>query len=184
MVGTLVVTLPSSFTGGELIVEHNSERTVHRGSRTALSLAAFYADCRHEVLKVKSGYRITVTYNLLVDAQPDSVAGDDGCVTELAGFLREHFSTLVPRYLGGPLADPPSRLVYLLDHEYTPRALKWSRLKGDDAGRVRSLRAAADKAGCEPILALADVQETHDAYQAGEEWEHREYYGYGGGTGA
>jgi hypothetical protein len=29
---------------------------------------------------------------------------------------------------------------YLLDHEYTPRALAWSRLKGEDARRV-SLRA-------------------------------------------
>ena len=28
--------------------------------------AAFYSDCEHEVLEVKSGHRITLTYNLLV----------------------------------------------------------------------------------------------------------------------
>jgi hypothetical protein len=54
------VTLPSSYTGGELMVEHNEERKAYRGSKTALSLVAFYADCRHEVLKVTSGYRIAV----------------------------------------------------------------------------------------------------------------------------
>jgi hypothetical protein len=49
----------------------------------------------------------------------------------------------VPRYYRGPAADPPNRLVYLLDHEYTPRALKWSRLKGADASRAPLLREAA-----------------------------------------
>lgn len=28
--------------------------------------AAFYSDCEHEVLEVKSGHRITLTYNLYV----------------------------------------------------------------------------------------------------------------------
>jgi predicted 2-oxoglutarate/Fe(II)-dependent dioxygenase YbiX len=56
MIGTLVVTLPSSYTGGELMVGHNEEWKAYRGSKTALSLFAFYADCRHEVLKVQSGY--------------------------------------------------------------------------------------------------------------------------------
>src|ERR1700758_4322189 len=40
MVGTLVVTLPSSYAGGELMVEHNGERRAYRGSKTALSLVA------------------------------------------------------------------------------------------------------------------------------------------------
>ena len=66
MVGTLVVTLPSSYAGGELMVGHNEEWKAYRGSKTALSLVAFYADRRHEVLRVTSGYRITLTYNLLL----------------------------------------------------------------------------------------------------------------------
>ncbi len=129
MVGTLVVTLPSSYTGGELMVGHNGEWKAYRGSKAALSLVAFYADCRHEVLRVKSGYRITLTYNLLLHGDTGRPEGEDGTVAELADLLREHFSTPVPRYYGGPAADPPNRLVYLLDHEYTPRALKWSRLR-------------------------------------------------------
>ena len=178
MVGTLVVTLPSSYAGGELMVGHNEEWKAYRGSRTALSLVAFYADCRHEVLKVTSGYRITLTYNLLVHGDTSCPAGDDGTVAELADLLREHFSTPVPRYYGGPAAGPPNRLVYLLDHEYTPRALKWSRLKGADPSRVSLLREAANRAGCEAILALAGIKTTHSAvkddyddYRYGRRWD-------------
>jgi len=173
MVGTLVVTLPSSYTGGELMVGHNEEWKAYRGSKTALSLVAFYADCRHEVLKVQSGYRITLTYNLLLHGDTSRPEGDEGTVTELADLLREHFSTPVPRYYGGPATDPPNRLVYLLDHEYTPRGLNWRRLKGADASRVALLRTAAGKAGCEAVLALADIKTTHSAFPADEGYGYR-----------
>src|SRR5271154_415267 len=136
MVGTLVVTLPSSYTGGELMVGHNEEWKAYRGSKTALSLVAFYADSRHEVLKVTSGYRITLTYNLLLHGDTSRPEGDDGTVAELADLLREHFSTPVPRYYDGPVADPPNRLVYLLEHEYTSRGLDWGGVKDAGAGRV------------------------------------------------
>jgi predicted 2-oxoglutarate/Fe(II)-dependent dioxygenase YbiX len=176
MVGTLVVTLPSGYTGGELMVGHNEEWKSYRGSKTALSLVAFYADCRHEVLRVTSGYRITLTYNLLLHGDTSRPDGDDGTAAELADLLREHFSTPVPRYYGGPAADPPNRLVYLLDHEYTPRGLNWRRLKGADASRVSLLRTAADKAGCEAVLALADIRTTHSAFAADEGYGYRDGY--------
>ena len=87
-----------------------------------------------------SGYRITLTYNLLLHGDTSRQEGDDGTVAELAGLIGEHFSTPVPRYYGGAMTDPPNRLVYLLDHEYTPRA-SWRRLKGADASRVALLRS-------------------------------------------
>src|SRR5271166_6025869 len=175
MIGTLVVTLPSSYTGGELMVGHNEEWKAYRGSKTALSLVAFYADCRHEVLRVKSGYRITLTYNLLLHGDTTRPEGDEGTVAELADLLREHFITPVPRYYSGPATEPPGRLVYLLDHEYTPRGLSWRRLKGADAGRVALLREAADRAGYEAILALADIKTTHSALEDDEyEYEYDE----------
>jgi hypothetical protein len=180
MVGTLVVTLPSSYTGGELVVGHNEERKAYQGSRRALSLVAFYADCRHEVLPVKSGYRITLTYNLLLHGVTSRPEGDDGTAAELADLLREHFSTPVPRHYGGPVTDPPNRLVYLLDHEYTPRGLTWQRLKGADTRRVSLLRTAAGQADCETVLALADIRTTHSAVPAHEGFGYRDQGWYGG----
>ncbi len=190
MVGTLVVTLPSRYTGGELMVGHNEEWKAYRGSMTALSLVAFYADCRHEVLKVQSGYRITLTYNLLLHGDTSRPEGDERTIAELAGLLRGHFRTPVPRYYGGPAVGPPSRLIYLLDHEYTTRALTWTRLKGADGSRVSLLRSAAGRAGCEAVLALAEIKTTHSAFEDdyddyghGQRWEEDEdeEYDEGGG---
>ncbi|WP_327350067.1 2OG-Fe(II) oxygenase [Streptomyces sp. NBC_01321] len=67
MVGTLVVSLPSHHTGGELVVSHAGRSVVHQASREKLTFAAFYADCLHEVKPVKSGYRVTLTMNLLAE---------------------------------------------------------------------------------------------------------------------
>jgi len=173
MVATLVVTLPSSYKGGQLVVAHNGEEKSYAGSKRAISLVAFYADCRHEVLPVTSGCRVTLTYNLLLHGDPSRPAGDESTIAELAGLLAEHFGTPAPRYYGDTPAASPGRLAYLLDHEYTPRALAWPRLKGADASRAALLQAAADRAGCEAILALADVKETYGAYPADEVYGYR-----------
>ena len=70
MIGTLVVSLPSSHTGGELVIEHNDKTVAYQASATEVSVAAFYADCRHQVKPVRTGYRVTFTCNLLLDPDP------------------------------------------------------------------------------------------------------------------
>ena len=174
MIGTLVVTLPSSHTGGELIVEHAGESVACRSSKDSLSVVAFYADCRHEVKPVKSGYRVTLTFNLLAQRDRTGQAADQP-VAELTGCLTEHFTTRASKRYGTGDLDPPHRLVYLLDHEYTERGLSWNRLKGADTKRAALLRAAADQADCEAVLALAEVKETWDCYPGEAQWDN---YGY------
>jgi hypothetical protein len=163
MIGTLVVTLPSASKGGVLVVEHLGRTATYRSSKELLSFAAFYADCRHHVRPVTSGYRVVLTYNLLLDGDTvASAAGrtDPGLAAELARRLDEHFDD----------SDGPTRLVYLLDHEYTQRALSWARLKGSDASRAATVRAAAEAADCEVALALAEVHETWSADEAEPSW--------------
>ena len=164
MIGSLVVTLPSSFKGGALVVEHGGETATYRSSKL-LSFVAFYADCHHQVKPVRSGHRIVLTYNLLLRGET-TAAPAPALAEELARTLDDHFATPLPspRVAGG-VADPPNRLVYLLDHEYTPSGLSWSRLKGSDASRVALLQAAASKAGCDIVLALADIHETWSAVE-------------------
>jgi hypothetical protein len=175
MVGTLVVSLPSAHTGGELVVEHGGESVTYRTSKEELSFVAFYADCRHQVKPVKSGYRVTLTLNLL--AAGETGAQGAGPVGDLAHCLTGHFTTPATRRYGRADLDPPNRLVFLLDHEYTQRGLNWNRLKGADAERAALLRAAAERAGCEAVLALAEVKETWDAWPSdGEAWDDYGYY--------
>jgi hypothetical protein len=175
MVGTLVVSLPSAHTGGELVVEHGGEGVTYRTSKQELSFVAFYADCRHQVKPVKSGYRVTLTLNLLADSETGAQGA--GPVADLAHCLTEHFTAPATRRYGRTDPDPPNRLVYLLDHEYTQRGLNWNRLKGVDAERAALLRAAAERAGCQAVLALAEVKETWDAWPSdGDPWDDYDYY--------
>src|SRR6266700_2244577 len=169
MIATLVVTLPSASTGGVLVVEHGGQSATYRSSKESLTFVAFYADCRHHVLPVTSGYRVVLTYNLLLEGDTVAAAAgraDPGLTTELASCLNEHFGD----------SDEPTRLVYLLDHEYTQHGLSWARLKGDDASRAAMVRAAAHAADCEVALALAEIQETWSAYEAGS-WERQGWRG-------
>ena len=173
MVGTLVVTLPSAFTGGAIVVEHHGEVVSYRATRQPLSFIAFYADCRHEVRPVRTGYRVVLTYDLMLQGEAKGAQPlPSTLVDALASRLREHFTTPSPpspyRSKDAPPRQPPHRLVYLLDHQYTERGLGWQRLKGSDGARAAALAAAAERAGCELVLALAEVHETRECE---EPWE-------------
>ena len=180
MVGSLVMTVPSVFTGGSLLVEHRGEVTTYRSSKTLLSFVAFYADCRHEIRPVTSGHRIVLTYNLHLRgtaAGPTTTAAPPATVEAVARCLDEHFTTPIEapqwRHDVSP-TEPPNRLVYLLDYEYTQRGLSWARLKGDDAGRAPVVQAAAAHADCDVVLALADV---HEVWSCSEPDWGRPHYG-------
>ncbi|MCL2422577.1 MAG: 2OG-Fe(II) oxygenase [Micrococcales bacterium] len=159
MIATLVVVLPSVHTGGELVVDHAGESQTFHGASDEIRYVAFYADCRHEVKPVRSGYRVTLTFDLLVTEAPTQVLGP---VDEAAALLTEHFA--VPGERWGRETKPPDRLVFLLDHEYSQRGLERGKLKGADTERVALVRSAAQQAGCDTALALAEIQETWDAY--------------------
>jgi len=163
MVGTLTVTLPGSSRGGDLIVQHGEEQISYRSSDKLLSFVAFYADCRHEVRPVTSGYRVVLTYNLLLSAAKATPATPEpGETAALAACLEEHFAE-------------HRRLVYLLDHQYTARGMSWTHLKGVDAERVRALDAATRASDCEIVLALADVHESWSASEPDEPYGRGRY---------
>jgi hypothetical protein len=172
MVGTLVVSLPSAHTGGELVIDHAGRSNAYRASKEELTFVAFYADCHHKVTPVRSGYRVALTFNLLSAAETPAPEADPA--TELVHCLTEHFTTPATLRYGSRDLGPPNRLVFLLDHEYTQRGLSWPRLKGADLKRADLIRAAAERAGCESVLALAEVKETWDALPSDD--DQRDYY--------
>ena len=68
--GSLVVCLPTQFSGGALITRHRGGEVKFDWSSTlenpnkTVSWAVFFSDVEHEVLPVTQGQRITLTYNL------------------------------------------------------------------------------------------------------------------------
>lgn len=164
MLGSLVVVLPSRSSGGTLQVEqHGARLEFPRTSRNARELEwiAFYSDCHHRVQPVEGGHRIALTYNLMFEPGASGLVPGSGTstdvVTEVVDAVRAFFEAPAP----GSDARP-QKLVYLLDHEYTPSRLAWGNLKRIDRDRAAALRQAAVELDCEVFLALA---ENHEIWQ-------------------
>lgn len=156
MVATLVLVWPSPHIGGELRVRLGQEegRLASQHLQTqALRWFAFYADCQHEVLPVDEGWRVVLSFDLVVPQQAVRPAIPAPLQNAVAAALREQF---------GLAGDEPRRSpwVLLLDHEYTEHGLRWPLLKGDDRWRVAALRTAAETLGLRVHLALAELHET------------------------
>ena len=69
MFATLVVVLPSVYTGGELVVRHGAEvltfdLAADPAAAYRSSYVAFFADCVHEVRPITSGCRLVLVYNM------------------------------------------------------------------------------------------------------------------------
>ncbi|MCC2670135.1 MAG: hypothetical protein K0Q72_2606, partial [Armatimonadetes bacterium] len=151
MFATLVVCLPSRHEGGTLIVEHEgeTERIEFGGpeSEFRTAYAAFYADCRHEIEPVRSGYRVCLIYNLALDQAEEqpSAPQSSPAVAEAAAMLQELF------------ADEelsPNKVVIPLEHQYTEAGLDPTALKGADRARVDVLSRAAASLDYDCSLAL------------------------------
>lgn len=172
MVATLVVVLPSSHEGGELIVRHEGqERTIDFGGSSGdayhIHYAAFYADCEHEVRPLKKGYRLCLVYNLrLAKAKKGLKAPRD------AGHV-EAISPLIRKWADDE--ESTEKLAILLDHQYTRDGLTWDALKGTDRVKARVLAEAARRAGCKAYLALLTLHQSGE----GEEPYRGSRYGRG-----
>lgn len=176
MIGTLVVGLPSRFSGGEFVIRHHEETLVSTGSESSLSVIAFYADCRHEIRPITSGHRVVLTWNLIVRTPAAPETPPAAPIDVLTRRIQAWFQTPRPARWGGDRdAQPPDRLVYLLDHEYTQRGLGWDQLKNADALRAATLREVAGRLDCEIYLALADV---HETWSCEDDFTGFEYGGY------
>lgn len=155
MVATLVVVLPSPHIGGDLRIEHHKKHhqfISEHLSTNVLHCVAFYADCHHEVKKIRQGYRVALTYNLVLEPAQRELQDKSNVALEKA--LHAYFDE------GEDDEESPTNLVYFLDHDYTEHSLKWSMLKGNDAQNTLAFRSAAKKLDLVPHLALVELHES------------------------
>ena len=185
MVATLVVVLPSDYKGGTLIIDHKGEKhriTSRQTPADKATFIAFYADCHHEVKPVTDGYRLTLTYNLFLQDDNNAFSSeiDSAVVNELSEAVSDYFS-LSPVDNGQVATDKIQfkKLAYLLDHEYTEKGLHWSRLKGLDRVRVKTLQEVAKTQDLELRLSLVDVHESRECWEEDRnDWGGRYNYGW------
>ena len=182
MVASLIVLLPSAHHGGQLVLDHQHSKKVFHTSRFALdqlTCIAFYADCYHEVKKITQGYRIALTYQLILDPSNQSKVTFDkntSAYRALENALRGYFIEKPVILKENSFCSPPDPhyFVYLMDHSYTQRSLSQAHLKGADRQSFSALKAAADVLDLDITLALAEVRETWDCEANFDEY----YYSY------
>ncbi len=179
MFGTLVVVLPSAHVGGELIIRHGTrEVSVNLSSPevSELTFAAFYADCEHEVKPITHGNRVCLTYNLSLVEKDKNKDTDTRQRAVVTAPVNDREVAAAAEILKATFrkAGAPTKLAWLLEHQYSAAGLSFAGLKGQDAARVQVLRRAAEWAGCAAHLGVVHIEETGPAEP------HFDMYGYGG----
>ena len=152
--------------------------------RDRLTLIAFYADCHHQVKPVTEGYRVALTYNLVLEnagIRTPFPALDARSLEGLSKGLGQYFSPAATEDGNSTASAPgraasahrrPRKWIYLLDYQYTRKGLDWRRLKHQDQARVDALTAVAESMDLEAHLALAEIRETWDCVEEFEDWDH------------
>ena len=181
MFGTLVVCMPSRHEGGTLILEHDGQtKQIDFGGKDSefqTRYVAFYADCRHEVTPVKSGYRVCLVYNLASAGKKQPAAPHHAeAVAGAAQLLKKLFSA----------AEALDKLAIPFTHQYTEAGFGPTQLKGADRARAEVLIRAAQTLDYECYLALLmlhqegipdyGTMEYGDSWgRRGSRWSHDDY---------
>jgi predicted 2-oxoglutarate/Fe(II)-dependent dioxygenase YbiX len=163
MFATMVLLLPSAHSGGDLIVRHLGREAVldlHPEEPSEIGLAAFYADCVHEVRPITAGCRVALVYNLrFLDKKQPPKPPDYRTELKAIGEMLRLWTKAVDEH--------PDKLVLPLEHAYTPAELSFETLKGRDAAVASVLAAAAAEADCDLHLALVSIEESGSAEHTG-----------------
>lgn len=175
MFATMIILLPSQYTGGEIHLTHASKTQVIDFSAFSLANTAvlsWYTDVLHEVKPVTSGYRLALSYNLIHTSPriplPVAPTDDGPC-----GQLRRVLS----KWERGGYEQPKNcdYVAYILQHQYS--AIDFSRgvscLKGEDSERVALVRAAAEGLGFVILLAIMKYHISGDLDELGYSWAKR-----------
>ncbi|KAJ4123344.1 hypothetical protein NW768_009878 [Fusarium equiseti] len=155
MFGTLVISLPSKHTGGEVVMKHCGEKMVYKSSDYNTSCAAWYSDVSHEVLPVTSGYRWVLTYNLAIDKSLPAPS---------AALRRSELRPLrhcIRRWLAQDRNSRQSPYAYhVLEYEYTEANVSYKTLKARDLARVTAISEACKGLPVTIFLALVEKMES------------------------
>ncbi|KAJ3082895.1 hypothetical protein HK102_001396 [Quaeritorhiza haematococci] len=171
MFATLVIVLPSSYEGGQLIVTHKGSKRefdfAAQGNEFECFYAAFFCDCEHEVKPVSSGHRLCLVYNLCSAANKKlNIKNNDALVSCGLQVFRMWADPLRFSKEHGRPHDLPL-FAHLLNHQYSPAELSFANLKGRDVAIVQVLKAIPEQVDL--VLALAQLRLVECGWVDGDE---------------
>ena len=130
MFGTLIIQLPSNYTGGKWIIYHQGKKSEFDygglDCHGNCYFTAFYADCVHDVEKVTKGYQLCLIYKLMYQGLDECPAPADNQkqVQAIVSAMREWEEDIE--------CDCPRIMTFLLDHKYSKGSLSLQFLKNCD----------------------------------------------------
>lgn len=152
MFGTLVVQLPSDYSGGKLVVSHGGKDKTFDFSGikgcTNFHYAAFYADCQHELKKITKGYRLCLIYNLIYSGTGSLPAPiEDTLIVGQLTTAMQLWNDEASQRKGPPM------MAYILEHKYCEASLSFKGLKNIDRAVGEVLAKACQEANFDLYLA-------------------------------
>ncbi|KAM5533679.1 hypothetical protein V8D89_012646 [Ganoderma adspersum] len=150
MFASLVIVFPTPHEGGALVLRHgNKEFTFDAaaalsGRTNSIAYIAFFSDVEHEVLPVRSGHRVTLTYNLFYGSLRTPAPP-----THLAASQPPHASaSAVQADLAALLADPTflpagGAMGFALCHDY-PFPAAWTSNMADPLDELEEWLKGSD----------------------------------------
>lgn len=131
--GTLVIQLPSDYSGGQLVISHDGNNKIFDFSGmkgcTNFHYAAFYADCQHELTKVTKGYRLCLIYNLIYSGTGSlPVPMKSSLVIGQLSQAMQLWNDEASQHKGPPM------MAYILKNKYCEASLSFKDLKNADRG--------------------------------------------------
>ncbi|KAM6489093.1 hypothetical protein JOM56_015505 [Amanita muscaria] len=177
MFATMIIVLPSQYTGGEIVVSHDSTSEVIdvSASCTSISVLPWYTDVMHEVKPIRSGYRLVLSYNLMrrSSSRPE-VMPTRGNASELSRLhqILERWRTGGYTDTSGYMRFPQNDMVaYVPENQYSESDLDM----GQDVlkGKVNQISWVAEMLGFELWLAkfgLYSVWDVDDDSDSEENW--------------
>jgi len=168
MFATLVVVLPSEFTGGEIHVSHGGENKVFDNAKDSAfdtTILAWYTDVTHEVKEITSGYRLALSYHLIDTSPginpPHLPVGD----TSLENLRDIFYKWSHDEY---PSVEAERVVAYNLTHEYSAASLREVIVKGQDQHIASILKQAGDSEGV--VVLMGWLNARVDGSTSSEGW--------------
>ncbi|KAI0355263.1 hypothetical protein OH77DRAFT_1403728 [Trametes cingulata] len=176
MFASLVLVLPTSHVGGTLILKHGGREwsfdsdslvPAPSPSRPRAAYIAFFSDVEHEIARVTSGHRVTITYNLYYANEAEHVRMDGLNIIQPQGASTSEVKRIVASLLddstflpnGGVLGFGLRHLYPLPTsfdaHEDTTLEMLKDMLKGVDAALFRA---------CEELVAAPTLYAVFEAH--------------------
>lgn len=147
MFASLVVVLPSEFTGGEIHVSHGDKSMVFDNAKDSAfetTSLAWYTDVTHEVKEITSGYRLALSYHLINTSPgitPPPLPSDDSSLQHLREIFSRWSNNEYPALKVNPV------VAYAFTHEYSDVSLQEAIFKGGDQHMASILKQAGDMEG-------------------------------------